>query len=91
MMAAQFRGLSVKVYAEARVDHASTSGVLRLVRDDEGFVIREGLLYKPMGHKRIRTIQLYERGRGLTPRLTNKAEALKRFDMEVQAMGATYV
>lgn len=81
----------MKVYAEARVDHASTSGVLRLVKDAEGFTIREGLLYKPMGHKRIRTIQLYERGRGLTPRLNDRAEALRRFDMEVKAMGAQYV
>lgn len=84
-------GCAMRIVKEARVDHASTSGVLRLVRDAEGFSIREGLLYKPMGHKRLRVLTLYERGRGQTARLRDKAEALARFDMEVQAMGAQYV
>lgn len=78
----------MRVIATARVDHASTSGVLRLVRDAEGFSIREGLLYKPMGHKRVRVLTLF---RGGDKRLTDKTEALRRFDMEVRAMGASYV
>jgi hypothetical protein len=78
----------MKAIKEARFDHASTSGVLRLVRDAEGFSIREGLLYKPMGHERMRVLTLYK---GRDKRLKDKAEALARFDMEVQAMGATYV
>jgi hypothetical protein len=78
----------MRVIKEARVDHASTSGVLRLVRDAEGFSIREGLLYKPMGHKKLRVLTLYA---GRDKRLTDKAEALRRFAMEVEAMGASYV
>lgn len=80
----------MKVIKEARVDHASTSGVLRLMRDSEGFSIREGLLYKPMGHKRLRVLTLFARGTNSQARLTDKAEALRRFDMEVNAMGAEY-
>ena len=77
----------MRIIATARVDHASTSGVLRLVRDAEGYSIREGLMYKPMGHKRVRVLTLFA---GRDKRLTDKAEALRRFDMEVRAMGASY-
>ena len=78
----------MRVIKEARVDHASTSGVLRLVHDGEGFSIREGLLYKPMGHKKLRVLTLYA---GRDRRLTDKGEALRRFNLEVEAMGASYV
>lgn len=78
----------MRVIATAKVDHPATSGVLRLIRDAEGYSIREGLLYKPMGHKRVRVLTLYK---GRDKRLTDKAEALARFDREVQAMGASYV
>lgn len=78
----------MRTIAKARVDHASTCGDLFLVRDGEGFSIREWLTYKPMGHKRCRVLTLYA---GRDRRLTDKTEALARFDREVQAMGASYV
>lgn len=78
----------MQVIKTATVDHASTSGTLRLVKDGGAYSIREGLLYKPMGHKRLRVLALYE---GRDKPLTDRAEALRRFDLEVKAMGASYV
>lgn len=78
----------MKTIKQARFDHASTSGTLRLVRSEGVYSIREGLLYKPMGHKRLRVLELYQ---GRDKPLTDHNEALRRFDLEVKAMGASYV
>lgn len=84
----------MKAIAEAKANHGDIEATIRLIRDEQGFVLREGFFIKSLNKKRMAVHRLYETRKvgqwGDPIPLRDKAEALRRFEKECANHGATY-
>ena len=84
----------MKPIATAKASHGDIEATIRLVRDEQGFVLREGFLIKSTNQTRMAIHRLYETRKngqwGEPLPLRDKKEALRRFEMECANYGATY-